>query len=96
MDISNAIASYILKEKKDKPIIVAFDGVDTSGKTTLADNVYKILIIKKVTAVQDNFIVKTPFAKHRQLDYESLMAAMNRKTKYVDQYAGIMKPIFLK
>ena len=59
-------------------------------------NLVFLVVIYRITAVQDNFIVKTPFAKHRQLDYESLMAAMNRKTKYVDQYAGIMKPIFLK
>jgi len=52
MDISNTIASYILKEKKDNPIIVAFDGVDTSGKTTLADNVYKILIKKNINVVR--------------------------------------------
>jgi len=52
MDISNTIASYILKVKQEKPIIVAFDGVDTSGKTKLADNVYKILINEKVNVVR--------------------------------------------
>ncbi len=58
MNITNTIASYILKEKKEKPIIVAFDGVDTSGKTTLADNVYKILINKNANVIRvsiDNF-----------------------------------------
>ena len=34
------IINKIKQTKKSKPIIVAFDGVDTSGKTTLADAVY--------------------------------------------------------
>jgi uridine kinase len=29
--------------QKSKPIIIAFDGVDTSGKTVMANNIYKIL-----------------------------------------------------
>lgn len=34
------IIDHIKKIKCEKPLMVAFDGVDTSGKTTLADNVY--------------------------------------------------------
>jgi len=34
------IVEQIQKAKGSKPILVAFDGLDTSGKTTLADKVY--------------------------------------------------------
>jgi uridine kinase len=43
MKIYEIIASYIMNCQKSKPIIVAFDGVDTSGKTVMANNIYKIL-----------------------------------------------------
>jgi uridine kinase len=43
MKIDEIIAGYIMDYKKSRPIIVAFDGVDTSGKTVMANNIYKIL-----------------------------------------------------
>jgi len=43
MKIDETIAKYIMDYQKNDPLIIAFDGVDTSGKTTLANNVYKIL-----------------------------------------------------
>jgi len=43
MKIDEVIAKHILDYQKNNPLIIAFDGVDTSGKTTLANNVYKVL-----------------------------------------------------
>ncbi len=39
--ISEYIIKTILEIKKASPILVCFDGVDTSGKTTLADSIYE-------------------------------------------------------
>jgi uridine kinase len=47
MNIIAEVSDSIMRIKKTRPIIVAFDGVDTSGKTTLADNIYKNLKSKK-------------------------------------------------
>jgi len=52
MNISNQIALYIKQIKRNKPILVGFDGVDTSGKTTLADNVYKILKLQNENVIR--------------------------------------------
>jgi len=49
-----------------------------------------------ITAAQDNFIVHTPFAKHRYLGHESVVAGTIRQTKHADQYAEIIEPISRK
>ena len=46
--ITNYIIETIKKIKKNKPLIIAFDGVDTSGKTTLANLVFETMLKKKV------------------------------------------------
>jgi len=51
-EIDEKIAEYIINYQKDKPIIIAFDGVDTSGKTVMANNVYKILRDNNKNAVR--------------------------------------------
>jgi uridine kinase len=43
MNIIDAISKYILGIKANNPLLIAIDGVDTSGKTTLADNIYNQL-----------------------------------------------------
>ncbi len=43
MPLPKQIAHLISHLQQDKPILVAFDGVDTSGKTTLANSVYDCL-----------------------------------------------------
>jgi uridine kinase len=48
MEIIELIVNSIQSIKKQKPILVAFDGVDTAGKTTLADNVEKYMKENKV------------------------------------------------
>lgn len=48
MNIIKYIIDVILKLKKDFPIIIAFDGVDTSGKTSLADNIYNVMIDQSI------------------------------------------------
>jgi len=44
MDICNYIITVIKLIKTNRPVLVAFDGVDTSGKTTLADNIYQSMM----------------------------------------------------
>ena len=51
MNIKEIIAQYIIDYQKNKPIIIAFDGVDTSGKTTMANNVYRILKDKNAVRI---------------------------------------------
>jgi uridine kinase len=50
MKIINYILDVIQSVKGKKPILVAFDGIDTSGKTTLADKVYEMMVKKKLFA----------------------------------------------
>jgi uridine kinase len=52
MKINEIIATYIIDHQKDKPMIIAFDGVDTSGKTTMANNVCRILKDNNKNAVR--------------------------------------------
>ena len=52
MKIDEIIAQYIIEHQKNKPIIIAFDGVDTSGKTVMANNVYRILKNNNKNAVR--------------------------------------------
>jgi uridine kinase len=52
MKIEEIIANYIIDYQKNKPIIIAFDGVDTSGKTVMANNVYRILRNNNKNAVR--------------------------------------------
>ena len=55
MKINKIIAQYIIDYQKNKPIIIAFDGVDTSGKTVMANNVYKILKDNNKNAVRVSY-----------------------------------------
>ena len=41
--LANTIAKRIAAAKGAGPLLVAFDGVETSGKTTLADQVAAVL-----------------------------------------------------
>jgi len=52
MKIDETIAKHIMDYQKSDPLIIAFDGVDTSGKTVLANNVYKILKDNNKNAVR--------------------------------------------
>lgn len=56
------------------PLIALFD----------KDDKYHKKVIDFITAVQDNFIAKTPFAKHRYLDHESVPVATFRQTNHAD------------
>lgn len=48
------LSQQILSIKGDRPILVAIDGVDTSGKTTLSNNLVNFLETKNYTVIQSS------------------------------------------
>ena len=52
MDLVDNLAVHICNTQNNKPIVVAFDGVDTSGKTTLADQIYEALKAKEKNCIR--------------------------------------------
>lgn len=51
-ELIQKLSETILQLRKNKPILVAFDGVDTSGKTTLADNIHTFLKSKNIDSIR--------------------------------------------
>jgi len=52
MNIISSLTDQICSIQKNKPIVIAFDGVDTSGKTTLSNKIYEELITKGKNCVK--------------------------------------------
>ncbi len=52
MNIINHLAEHICKIQSGKPLLVAFDGVDTSGKTTMAVRVFEVLKSKGKNSIR--------------------------------------------
>lgn len=51
-ELTEKLAEEIVRIKKDKPVLIAFDGVDTSGKTTLADNIHDYFRKRKIESIR--------------------------------------------
>ncbi|MEW6405144.1 MAG: hypothetical protein AB1649_25395 [Chloroflexota bacterium] len=52
MDAINYIVETILKLRQNRTLLIAFDGADTSGKTTLANSVHTVLKSHKFDSIR--------------------------------------------